>query len=65
MEFWNHSHRVSNGLCTLSPLPSHEGECYYWVLFEHCGVLITAILVAFLNQLVSVKFHMGRTHFDL
>lgn len=26
MEFWNYSYRISHRLCTLSPLPSHEGE---------------------------------------
>lgn len=45
MEFWNYSHRASDRLCTLSPLPSHEGEhcgCYHWMLFHQCVVLITA-----------------------
>lgn len=26
MEFWNHSHRVSDRLCALSPISSYEGE---------------------------------------
>lgn len=26
MEFWNHGHRVSDGLCALSPVSSNEGE---------------------------------------
>lgn len=43
MELWDHSHRVGDRLCTLSPLPSHEGEHsagYRWMSRPQCGALI-------------------------
>ena len=43
MEFWNYSHRVSDGLRTLSPLPSHEGECCGSVFTSATEVLLSAL----------------------
>lgn len=73
MEFWNHSHRVGDRLCTLSPLPSHEGEhsgcSEIWISVWHESQLVAftsvkknilALRNFLFNQLVLWRFIISK-----